>query len=283
LFLLQLLVRARAWQNISRVAFPGADPGYKVLAATYLVGAGANAIIPAKAGEAIKLFLARHEIKGSSYPALASTLVSMTLFDVSAGLIILALALQLGVLESLPFPQLDWYWLLAATVFLSFIGMMCSRLQVVKGLAVKIKQGFEVLRQPLFYLRSVASWQALGLLFQTLGFALLLNAFGVESTAANVFLALSVTMISTAIPFAPGGAGTQQALLIATLAGAPSTVLTYAVSAQVAVTAAAVLWAALSMGLVFKTLDWKSLRSKAKNDLEYLEVPTPLQSSNSVA
>ena len=53
---------------------------------------------------------------------------------------------------------------------------------------------------------------------------------------------MSVQAISTLLPFTPGGAGAQQALLVATLTGpGPIAVLTYSVGQQIAVAA----WAAL--------------------------------------
>ena len=47
----------------------------------YMAGVGVNAIVPARGGDVVKLYIARHRIEHSSYPTLASSLVVETLFD----------------------------------------------------------------------------------------------------------------------------------------------------------------------------------------------------------
>jgi glycosyltransferase 2 family protein len=71
---------------------------------------------------------------------------------------------------------------------------------------------------------------------------------------------MSVESVSKALPFTPGGAGPQQALLVATLAG-PSlaAVLSFSVGQQIAVAAWAVLLGFLSLAVVFRITDWRQL------------------------
>ena len=72
---------------------------------------------------------------------------------------------------------------------------------------------------PRRYLREVAAWQGVGWLCRFGAFWFFLEAFGIGGSFANVLLVMSVQAISTIIPFTPGGAGAQQALLVATLSG----------------------------------------------------------------
>ena len=76
---------------------------------------------------------------------------------------------------------------------------------------------------------------------------------------------MSVIAISGAIPLTPGGAGAQQALLVATLDG-PShvAVLSYSVGQQIAVTAWSFAVSLATLGVVFRTGDWRGLVREGK-------------------
>src|SRR5262245_5370982 len=68
-----LLARSRGWANALRAAYPRSDVDDRFIAASFLAGAGFNAILPAHAGDAVKVFLAKKSIPRSSYPAVASS------------------------------------------------------------------------------------------------------------------------------------------------------------------------------------------------------------------
>ena len=71
---------------------------------------------------------------------------------------------------------------------------------------------------------------------------------------------MSVQSITGALPFTPGGAGAQQALLVATLEGASRTVvLAYSVGQQLAVTAWSVTLAFAALVYFFRVSDWRTL------------------------
>jgi hypothetical protein len=71
---------------------------------------------------------------------------------------------------------------------------------------------------------------------------------------------MSVQAISGALPLTPGGAGAQQALLVATLEGpSRAAVLSYSVGQQIAVTAWSVAIAFITLGIIFRTGDWRRL------------------------
>ena len=78
---LRLALRARAWQNILQAAYPDEKVRYWSTFGAYMAGVGVNAIVPARGGDVVKLYLARHRIEHSSYPTLTSSLVVETLFD----------------------------------------------------------------------------------------------------------------------------------------------------------------------------------------------------------
>lgn len=103
--------RARAWQWILREAFPGLQIPYRVLAATHLIGGGLNAILPARAGEPVKVYLTKREVPGTTYGALASSLVTLTLFDLVLAAVGLVVAVQTDLLPTRVLPHVPLVWL----------------------------------------------------------------------------------------------------------------------------------------------------------------------------
>src|ERR687897_755285 len=97
-----LLARAHGWGNALRAAYPGERVDERFITPAFLAGAGFNAIMPAHAGDAIKVFLAKKSIPGASYPAVASSFAVLAPFDTGIGLCVLAYALSLGLLPALP-------------------------------------------------------------------------------------------------------------------------------------------------------------------------------------
>ena len=67
---------------------------------SYLAGVGVNAIIPARGGDAVRLFLAHRAVPGSTYITLGSTLLVLSIFDMAMALLIFVYALTLGVLPA---------------------------------------------------------------------------------------------------------------------------------------------------------------------------------------
>ena len=78
---------------------------------------------------------------------------------------------------------------------------------------------------------------------------MLLEAFNVGGSVRNVLLVLGVNAVAALVPFTPGGAGVQQALLAKVFSGtaAGATVAAYSVGQQIAI-------AALTFGIGFLAL-----------------------------
>ncbi len=88
-----------------------------------------------------------------------------------------------------------------------------------------------------------------GWLLRCTAFWFLLEAFGVGGSVRNVLLVLGVNAVAAVVPFTPGGAGVQQALLVTVFAGNASaaTVAAYSVGQQIAI-------ATVSLGVGFAAL-----------------------------
>ena len=133
----------------------------------------------------------------------------------------------------------------------------------------RVRQGVIILAEPRRYLRQVAAWQGLGWLFRFAAFWFFLEAFGIGGSVGNVMLVMSVQAIANIVPFTPGGAGAQQALLVATLTGPSRTaVLSFSVGTQIAMAAWSVVLGFAAILLVFRTTDWRGLMRQAQEEAD---------------
>jgi len=225
--LLRLLSRVPAWRNIIRGAYPGVKIPRRTALGAYLAGVGVNAILPARSGDFLKLYLVRHRVEETSYPTLGATLILETLFDSIVAGGILIWALTIGVLPSLNvlphLPQVDWSWPLRhkreaivigavwLAVLILFLMIAIARVRQFKE---RVGQGFALLRRPRRFVLGVITWQSLSWTFRVASVYFFLEAFRVPATFHNALLVLVVQSLSTLFPFTPGGVGTQQGLLV---------------------------------------------------------------------
>src|SRR5262245_59146358 len=281
-YLAHLLARTRAWQNVLRAAYPDRKVPYGRITGAYLVGAGINSFIPARIGDAVKIFLAKRSIRKSTYPAVVSSFFVGSVFDTAAGILVFIYAITQGLLPQPPelpdlaafditfwaeHPQVLLFVLTALGIgIVTAFALLARR---VEAFWDRVKQGAIILADPPRYLTEVASWQGLGWILRFLSFWFFLEAFHIGGSFQNVMLVMSVQAVSTLLPLTPGGAGAQQALLVATLVGpGPIAVLTYSVGQQIAIAAWTALLAVAALVFVFRTLDWKGLIRSASNEAE---------------
>ena len=95
LYELAQVLRTRGWFNILRAAYPDAGSlRARDVACAYLAGAGLNAVLPARSGDVLKLFMVHRKLPSSRYSTLAATFLPETLFEslCGAALVIWALA-----------------------------------------------------------------------------------------------------------------------------------------------------------------------------------------------
>jgi uncharacterized membrane protein YbhN (UPF0104 family) len=282
------LVRAWAWRNVLRAAYPAKPIPFVPLAAAYLAGAGINAVVPAHAGDVTKVYLVKRQIPDSSYPAVTSSFLVQTVFDTSIGIVVLFYAISQGLLPPLPqIPDLPAFeisfWAnhpktLAITVGVLIVALVAGVFYLgrhVRRFWDRVKQGVTILRQPRRYLREVAAWQGVGWLLRFAAFWFFLEAFGIGGSVGNVMLVMSVQAIANIVPFTPGGAGAQQALLVATLTGPTrAAVLSFSVGTQIAMAFWSVVLGFSAILLVFRTTDWRGLMKEAQADADKEETAT---------
>lgn len=283
------LSRAWAWRSVLRAAYPDRPLPFLPLSAAYLAGAGINAILPAHAGDVTKVFLVKRQIPGSSYPAVTSSFLVQTVFDTSVGVLVLLYAITQGLLPPLPrIPDLPAFeiafWVEHPQVFAIVVAATLLAIAIaiyllahrVRRFWDRVKQGVVILTEPRRYLREVAAWQGVGWLLRFAAFWFFLEAFGIGGSVGNVMLVMSVQAIANIVPLTPGGAGAQQALLIATLAGPSRTaVLSFSVGTQIAMAAWSVVLGFAAILLVFRTTDWRGLIRQAQDEADQEKAARP--------
>jgi glycosyltransferase 2 family protein len=225
--LARLLARVPAWRGIIRASYPDLTIPRRTIAGAYLAGVGVNAIVPARAGDVLKLYLVKHRIPETTYPTLGATLIVETLVDtvIAGGILIWALTIGvlpgLGVLPHLP--QVDWSWPLRhkqVALVIGLVWLVVLALFAVIGIRrarafkERVRQGFAILGDRARFFRDVVSWQLLSWGFRIASVYFFLDAFSVPATLHNALLVLVVQSLSTLLPFTPGGVGTQQGLLV---------------------------------------------------------------------
>ncbi|HEX7082791.1 MAG TPA: lysylphosphatidylglycerol synthase transmembrane domain-containing protein [Gaiellaceae bacterium] len=274
----KIVARTRAWRNILAAAHPRVNVRWRSVFGAYAAGTAVNAVVPARGGDALKLFLARRRIPGSSYPTLVSTLAVETLVDmvVSAGLLLWALQQHaLPGLDVLPrLRTVDWSWAdrhprvaLVAGVALLVVVLAAAfwARPRLREFMDRVRAGGAILRTPALYLRHVVVWQLLDWALRLATVYWLLRAFGVPSTARNVLLVQVTQNLSTLLPLTPGGIGTEQGLLVYVFSGtAPAAaVLSFSVGMKITLTAVNLALGLPAMAVMLRTLRWRGVSRDA--------------------
>jgi uncharacterized membrane protein YbhN (UPF0104 family) len=268
-----LTLRSRAFFHSLRAAYPAVSFQWRRIWGAYFAAVGFNNVVPARGGDLIKLFLTRSSIPGSTYPTVASAFFVESVFDVTVGVLVLAFAFTQGVFPKPPdFSQLSSFDIsylaerFRFTIFLitalAILGLVAFALLSVRARAfwARIRQGVTILGDRRRYLREVAAWQAAAWGCRFAAFWFLLDAFRVGGSVQNVLLVFGVNQVAGAVPFTPGGAGVQQALLVkvfATSAAGTAAVAAYSVGQQLAI---AVFTALVGLGAVVFIFRFRSFR-----------------------
>src|SRR5438876_7671198 len=195
----------------------------------YVAGTGVNAIIPARGGDVVRLFLAKRRIEGSTYTTLVSNSLLQTLFDmvVASCLIIWAVTQNvlpgINVLRSPRLPALDYGWAFrhptAGLILLGLLLLFGTALvawiaERVEAFRDKVAQGFAAFTDRAYYVRRVVPWQVADWSLRLATVYFFLRAFGVPATLHNALLVQVSQSLATVFPVSPGGIGTEQALLV---------------------------------------------------------------------
>ncbi len=271
-FVIYLTLRSRAFFNTLRAAYPTEPIPFRRIWGAYIAAYGFNNVIPARGGDVIKLFLVKQSIPHATYPAVGAAICVEAIFDAVMAVFILGFAFSQGVFPKPPdFAQLNAFDLsffaghprftlfaltLAAVIALVGFAVLSQR---VKAFWARVRQGLTILRDRRRYMREVFTIQLAGWCFRFAAFWLLLEAFNVGGSVRNVLLVLGVNAVAAVVPFTPGGAGVQQALLVKVFQGAATgaTVAAYSVGQQIVIAVSTLAVGFVALVSIFRIRSFK--------------------------
>jgi uncharacterized protein (TIRG00374 family) len=277
LHFVRLVFRAIAWRAILAAAYPDERPKFRHAFGAYVAGVGVNSIVPARAGDAVKLYLIKHRIPESRYATLTPTLVAETIFDFLVGIALIAWALSLGVLPAHEvysrLPSVDWGFLvrhekwtaigIAALLTAALIGFIIF-LERGEDFRERVGRGFAIMRDPSRFVTRVIVPQAISWLLRAGSVYYFLRAFNVHASVHNALLAMVVDSLATLFPATPGGAGTKQGLIVFLFKGqavSSSALLAFSVGMNIAMVVFNVVLGALALYAMARTLSWRRVRA----------------------
>jgi glycosyltransferase 2 family protein len=270
--LLKMACTSRAWRNVLAAAYPEERVPWISIYGAYLAGVGINAIIPARAGDAVRIVLAHRAIPGSTYTTVVSSTLVLSLFDMFAASLFLAWAVSLGALPGLDvlstLESFDFAWIFARPLLFDLSIATTLVLVAVAGFWIaghvanfreRVAQAFRVMSPPRRYFARVVTWQVAdwGLRLVTIWF--LLDAFDIPQSLENAGLVQVSQSVATLFPITPAGIGTEQAFLLYLLNGvaAASVLLAFSVGAKITITVTNVVAGFTAIALTLRTLRYK--------------------------
>jgi glycosyltransferase 2 family protein len=271
--LVKVACTSRAWRNVIVAAYPGVNVRWRSIYAAYLAGAGVNAIFPARAGDIVRLYLARRAIPGSSYTTLISSTLVLMIVDVVIGLSLFAWAFSQGILPGLDvlrsLPSFDFRWFLehedatqaiALALVVGVIALAVWLRMQIADLRARVARAFTVLRHPARYLRTVATWQIADWCLRLATIWFFLDAFGIRQNLHNVLVVQATASLATLVPVSPGGIGTGQALLLYTLRGqaTATALLAFSVGMKITLTVVDLVVGFAAVVIALRTLRFRS-------------------------
>ena len=259
---------ACAWRNVLAAAYPQERVPYRSILAAYVAGVGTNAIIPARAGDVLRLYLTHRAIPSATYTTLVSSTAVLAIVDMTlAGTPVplgadpgapavrrlaaqsprfrLRLALRQPRRGADPLPRRG-----AALI----VVVVWARYKI-DDFGHRIGQAFAVMRPPRRWLRTVVPWQLADWTLRIATIWFFLGAFGIDQSIRNALLVQVTLSLATLVPATPGGIGTEQAFLTVVLRGAApaSVLLAFSVGMRITLTVVNVIAGIVAIGATLGT------------------------------
>ena len=180
------------------------------MAGAYLAGVGINAIVPARGGDVMKIYLVHRSTPDMPYTTITTSLIAETLFDAVVGSLLLAWAISRGLIPAAPdltsrLDAFEWSFFAGHARLLAFL---VAALLIVLAFTVgwiehhvnrfweSVQDGLTILRTPERYLRQVVALQGIGWICRA-GAMYFLQAFHVPADFTDAALALSAGSVAT--------------------------------------------------------------------------------------
>ena len=269
--MLRLLCVSTAWRNIVQAAYPKTPVPRRSILGAVFAGVGVNAIIPARSGDAVRVFLAKRSVPDSTYVTVAATLLVLTLFDflMASSLVIWAAASGYLPGQDVLGPSFDFGWVVRnPATFLKGIGVVLLILLVIilwfaeqiGDFRRRLAQGFSILKDRRAYLRGVILWQVADWLLRFAAVLFFLHAFGLPGTVHNALLVQVSAALASLLPISPSGIGTEQAFLLYLFGGqiGGAALVTFSVGMRVTLIVVNTALGFATILITLRTLRWRT-------------------------
>jgi glycosyltransferase 2 family protein len=268
LHVFKVAAEARSWHGI--VAHTYRDARFRVTLGAFAGSLGANVLLPARIGDALRLGIVRKRLRDGSGSTIAATMVVEaaleTAFSVAVVVAVLVAGRSVGSLgtpagavggiaahRSAPFVAAA----LAVAVAVSV--RLCR--PWLRRVGADMRRGFAIMGSPGALGRGVVSWKLIAWTLRLGSVYFFLVAFHVPGTAWTVLLVVAAQAAASLIPLLPGNAGAQQAALVVGLAGyaTAASVVALGIGMQAATGIVDLVLGGLAVGLVANTGDLRAL------------------------
>lgn len=228
LHLAKIAAEARSWHAIVSHAYPDRDVRFPTTLGAFAGAVGANAVLPARVGEALRLGIVRRRVPGSSVATIASTIVLETAIELVFGLAVIGAVLGAG--RSLGPIAAPTTLVAAHPAVLAVVGAVSVLIagagflgrRRLRRAAAGMARGMAIVRSPRRFFRGVIVWKLVAWGLRLAAVYWFLTAFHLAAGLWAVLLVVAAQNLAALLPLAPGGAGTQQAALAFALAGTAS-------------------------------------------------------------
>jgi uncharacterized membrane protein YbhN (UPF0104 family) len=268
----KLCCTSRAWRNILATSYAEENVSWRSIFGAYLARVGVNAIVPARGGDAVGLFIAKRRIEGATYPTLGATLVALTLFDSVLASCFILYALASGELPGSSvlahLHAFDFHWFFAhlrgtliaiGLILLALLLLLLWFAERLVAFRKHVSLGFSVFSDKTHYLRHVALWQAADWSLRLVAVFFFLRAFHVPATLHNAILVQVTQSLAVLFPISPSGIGTEQALLLYIFRGkaAKTVLLSFSVGMRVTLIIFNAVLGFTAIFVMLRTLHWR--------------------------
>lgn len=255
----KVAAEARSWHGIVSHAYPVGRVRFRTTFGAFAGAIGANAVLPARVGDALRLGIMRRRVAGSTVATLGATIVLETAIEVVFGLGVIGVVLLAG--RSVGSAGSPTAFFHAHPIVLGAVGVFCAMVLAgigwamrrrLAGVAAAMAQGMSVVLSPQQLLRGVMAWKLLAWTFRFAAVYFFLLAFHLSGGLWVVLLVIAAQNLAALLPLLPGSAGTQQAALAFALAGTVSAaaVVGFGVGMQVATALADVAIGVVAVALI---------------------------------
>lgn len=216
--LVAAIVRVRGWWHVIRQSRPEwCELRYRDVALAQVGGMGWNAILPARAGDAVKVALVKRRLPEGHLAALTATLVPTGLVEALFTVILVVGLLLAGVVSASTLhsalPPGTTALIAGAVVLVALVAAFVFRRRLGK-LVRDVRSGLATLGHPRILATKVVPWQLAGRVLRLLAFALVLTAAGLPFGFAP---ALALMALQGATPSAGAAATAARIAVLAAI------------------------------------------------------------------